>query len=218
MENNQDSASQTQEVPQQNPAPNVSFPSVGQPKKGNGAKTFLILGALILVAVLGFAIFKSATKKSGTSSEATPISGLTNEGSVSVSTPEPSSTPTVSQRGGVSIEVQNGTGISGEAAYLQTQLGGLGYTNIKVGNASSQGGSATEVTFASSVPQAVVNEITQKLNSIYQSVTTTTSSSATTDIVIVTGLRKGATALPSPTVTPVATDTPAGSPTTTTGQ
>lgn len=207
MEENQSEAAQTQSVseqPAQNPSSNVSFPSVGSPKKSGGAKTLLILGALILIGILGFAIFKSATKKASSSTGATPIEGLTNDGNVSVSTPAPSSTPSTSDRSGTSIEVQNGTGIAGEAAYLQTQLSGLGYSNVKTGNAPDQTGTTTEVTFANSVPQAVVDEITQKLKSIYQSVTTTTSSSATTNVVIVTGLRKGATSLPSPTETPVA--------------
>ncbi len=216
MEENQSESVQNQNManePAQNPSGSVSFPGAPTAKKSGGAKTLLILGALILVAILGFAIFKSATKKAGTSSEATPIEGLSGDGNVSVSTPAASSTPSAEARSGVSIEVQNGTGIAGEAAYLQTQLSNLGYSNIKVGNAPDQSGTVTEVTFANSVSQVIVDEITQKLKSIYQSVTTTTSSSATTDVVIVTGLRTGATALPSPTDTPSAS--PEASPTST---
>lgn len=207
MEENQSGTSQTV----QTPSSDVSFPGAPAPKKSGGAKTLLILGALVLIGILGFAIFKSATKKASTSAEATPISGLSGEGTVSVSTPAPSPTPSSSDRSGVSIEIQNGTGIAGEAAYLQTQLGGLGYSNIKVGNAD-QRVTVTEVTFANSVSQAVVDEIVQKLKSIYENVSSTTSSSAESGVVIVTGLRKGATALPSPTETPTAS--PEATPTT----
>ena len=192
----------------------VSFPTVGEPKKSGGTKMLLIVGILVLVAILGFVIYKGATKKSGdVSSEATPVEDLTTPSDTTVQTftPAPSATPSAKiDRSKVKIQIQNGTGITGEAAYLQTQLSSLGYTNIKVGNSDATV-TTTTATFASTLDSGVVTELTQKLNTIYQSVNTDTSASSTFDVVIVTGLRKGATPKPSGSATPKASSTPKAS-------
>ncbi len=192
-------------------SPTVSFPSVPSPKKGS-PKTFLILGILVLVGILGFVIYKSATKNSQTASaEPTPYDNLTqslNQGvSVSTPTPAPSATPKSVARTGVKIQIQNGTGITGEAAYLETQLKKLGYSDIKVGNAGDQNLTTTEVTFSKTLSSDVVSELTSQLNSLYQNVTVTTSSTQAFDVVIVTGLKKGATPKPSASPSPTATPT-----------
>jgi hypothetical protein len=218
MEEGLNQETQTQETPREAgpaPAPNVSFPTVGEPKKSGGAKTLLIIGVLILVGILGFVIYKSATgKNQNGSNEPTPFENLTTpsqDQTVPVVTPTPTATV---NRTGVKIQIQNGTGITGEAAYLQTQLKGLGYTTISVGNSAQQNLTATQVSFASTLSSDVITEITAKLNSIYQSVTTATSASTTYDVVIVTGLRKGATAIPAatPTATPTASPSATTSP------
>lgn len=208
---------QNQEQSFQSAPSGVSFPTVGQQKKSGGPKTLLIVGILILVAILGFVIYKSATKTNETvMTEPTPYDNLTapSQETTMTETATPSSTPVAVDKSNVAIQVQNGTGISGEAAYLQTQLGKLGYSNIKVGNASSQDATSTTVSFGSSVDQGVVSEITQELKSLYQDVTTTSSTSTTYDVVIVTGLRKGATAKPSATPASAASPTPSASPST----
>lgn len=189
----------------------VSFPTVGSPQKSGGTKTLLIVGILILVAILGFVIYKSATSKGEVASgEPTPFDNLAAQdvAGVSVSSPSPSATPKAVDKSKVEIQIQNGTGITGEAAYLQTQLKDLGYTNIKVGNASNQDSTATQVTFASSLDSGVVAELTQKLKALYQNVTVSNSGTTTFDVVIVTGLKKGATAKPSASPTPTASVSP----------
>ncbi len=195
----------------------VSFPTVGQPtQKSGGGKTFLIVLALLLVGVLGFVIFKNANKNREIA-EPTPFDNLTQPVETETEAPSPTSTAKPADKSNVEIEIQNGTGITGEAAYLQTQLKALGYTNIKVGNATTQNATATVVTFAKTLSSSVVDEITQKLKTIYQEVTVKTSTSLSTDILIVTGLRKGATTKPSatPTGTPKASATPTATPTAT---
>jgi hypothetical protein len=193
----------------------VSFPTVGGEKKSGGAKTLLIVGILILVAILGFVIYKSASKKSAeVTSEVTPMDNLTTPSSdqtVQTVTPAPSPAVTVDKTK-IKIQIQNGTGIGGEAAYLETQLGNLGYTNIKTGNSSSVVTAAT-ATFSTTLDSGVVAEITQELNSIYQTVTTNTAVHPTFDVIIVTGLKKGAT--PKPSTAPAASpsSSPADSPT-----
>ncbi len=213
MEEGQNQEIETREVRQETTSPptgGVSFPTVGEPKKSGGAKTLLIVGVLILVGILGFVIYKSASNKSEeVLSEPTPFENLNNTTqNDTVSTPVPSTAPATVDKTKVKIQVQNGTGITGEAAYLQTLLKGMGYTNITVGNSTQQNLTATQVSFASTLSSDVVTEITAKLNSIYQTVTTTTSASTAHDVVITTGLRKGATPKPLATPKPSATPTP----------
>ncbi len=205
--------SQNQEMPSQSNPSSVSFPTVGQQQKSGGSKTLLVIGILILVAILGFVIYKSASKTDETLAEPTPFDNLTtsDEGTVeSTPTPvaSPTSTPKPADKSKVTIEVQNGTGITGEAAYLQTQLKDLGYTNVTVGNASSQNATDTTVTFAKTLAASTVDEITAKLKTLYQTVTVKTATTATTDVVIVTGLRKGATTKPAATLSGSATPRP----------
>lgn len=197
----------------------VSFPTVDEsPRKVKGAKTLLIAGILVLIGILGFVIFKSASKKSDTISIEPSVEDTFTEPIAQTPTPTSTSTlsvlatPKASSKTGVTIEVQNGTGITGEAAYLQTQLKNLGYEKISVGNAGSQNATVTNVTFSKSLSGDIVDEITKKLQSLYQEVSVKTSSTQTSDIIIVTGLRKGATTKPTATSTPKSSSTPTASP------
>jgi hypothetical protein len=215
MEEGQNQETQTQEARQETappPSSGVSFPTVGEPKKSGSAKTLLIVGVLILVGILGFVIFKSAASKNDeTLTEPTPFENLTTSPQDETTvTPEASASPVAVNKANIKVQVQNGTGITGEAAYLQTQLKGLGYTNIAIGNSSQQNLTATQVSFASTLSSEVVTEITTKLKALYQNVTSTTSASTTYDVIVITGLRKGAT--PKPSASPTASPTPTASP------
>jgi len=197
------------------PASPVSFPNVPrEQQKSGGAKTFLIVGILILIAILGFVVYKSATKPSVESAVATPFDNLTTPSDQNIPAPAQTSSPVAVDKSSIAIVVQNGTGIAGEAAYLSTQLNNLGYSDVKTANASSQDATDTTVTFSNSLAASVVTEITTTLRSIYQSVTVSTSAAPTSDVVIVTGLRKGAT--PKPVETPAETPTDTSSPSDTT--
>lgn len=223
MEEAQNQETQAVQEPssQMNPQSNVSFPTVGQPRKSGGGKTLLVIGILILVAILGFVIYKSASNNDEILIEPTPFDNLTSDTtSVSAtSTPVASATPTSkpADKSKVVIEIQNGTGITGDGAYLQTQLSALGYTNIKVGNAP-QTVTATEVTFSKTLSASTVDELTTKLKALYTTVTVKPAITSTTDALIVTGLKKGATPKASvapsasATGTPKATSTPTASP------
>lgn len=211
MDNDQNSISNTSEV--SDSSSGVSFPSIGQPKRSSPAKTLLILGIILLVGVLGYIIFKNF---STTDENQNLVPVATQE---PILTPEATATPSPKpvDKSKVKIEVQNGTGITGEAAYLQEELKKIGYTTITVGNASNQNQTKTTVTYARSLTSSLSEEITTKLKELYKEVDVKTSSTATTDVTIVTGLKKGATGKPSATTTPKssATGTPkaSGSPT-----
>lgn len=183
----------------------VSFPSIPQsPQKSKKGLVLLIVAIVIILAILGFFIFKGSQSPSATP---TPLPTIEE----TQETPAPTGTPEVLDKSKIKIEVQNGTGIAGEAAYLQDQLKALGYSNITVGNASSQDETSTTVTFSKTTSRTVVDEITRKLQDLYKNVEIKTSGSLSTDVLIVTGLRKNATARPVSTPTPISSLSPSPS-------
>ena len=197
--------------------PEVGFPlSQPKPQKKANKWLFILLG-LIVLGIAGVLILGKGDTSSNIQPEETPFISESNLDGIEnglTTTPTPESTP--SDRTKVSITVKNGTGISGEAAFLQTQLKDLGYSDIKVGNADSQDNTTASVTFSSDLESSVVTELTTKLKTIYSSVSFTNSASATVDVEIVTGLRVGQTAKPAstavPTTTATATPTPTATP------
>lgn len=196
------------QTPQQ--APEVGFPvSTPKPKSGINKWVLVLIGLLIL-GVGGVILFTRGTQES---TEPTPVPTIE---VVATPTPTPVATPAAADRAKVKIEIQNGTGITGEASYLSTQLKDLGYTNIKAGNAEKQDYTTTEVTFNKSVSLSIQDEITKKLEALYQKVEVKSSSTQTMDVVVITGLKKGATAKPSasPTAKPSASPTTSASPST----
>ena len=204
-ETNQEEAVKAQEENTPPAAPEVGFP-LSQPKpKGKSNKWLFVVIGLLILGGGGIYFFSRGAKEEETLPSPTV-------GGVETSTPESTPTATPANKKDISIEVQNGTGISGEAVYLQGVLKTLGYSDIKAGNAESQDAAKTTVTFGKSVSQAIKDEITKKLEEVYKDVDVKTSSTQSVDVLIVTGLRKGATAKPSPTATPKPTSSPTASP------
>ncbi len=192
-----------------NPTPSVGFP-VSQPQKPAGKANKWVIIFLILLILGAGGVFFFATR-SNKEPEATPTPETA--GTSDFPTAEPTESPKPVDRTKVDIEIQNGTGITGEGAYLQGVLANLGYKNIKTSNASSQNNTTTVVTFAKTLDAGAVDEIASKLEEVYKTVDIKTSSTQTSDVLIVTGLRKGATAKPSASPTPKPTTTASPSPT-----
>jgi len=189
--------------------PEVGFPlSQSKTKKKTNILVFIILGILILVG--GIIFFVTKGNKESELVSPTP----TSEGIV-INTPSATETPEPIDKVDVAIEILNGTGISGEAGYLQGKLRDLGYTDIEVGNADDQDQTVTTVTFSVDLDETNKNEIQAELEKLYEDVSVKTSSSISFDVSIVTGLKKGATPKPSATATPEpsATSTATASPT-----
>ena len=179
----------------------VGFPQVREEKKGKGKIIFILLAILALVAVGVWLIFGRSGDEE-TEISATPT--------VSEETPSPTQTPVEIDRDEVKIQILNGSGISGAAGDLRSEMEDLGYSDIAVGNASSQDYETTEVTFSTGLDQEVRDEITDKLSEIYEDVETVSGSTGNYDISITTGFPKGHTPSPTPaaTSTPVPTQTP----------
>ena len=214
LENRPVESSPAQETKSEN-TPDIGFPlSQPKPKSKSGIWIFIVVLIIILAGGLIFFLSKNKTG-SGGASPSPETQGLQIETATEPPSPTPLATASAASKAKVVIEIQNGTGIAGEAAYLQGVLKGLGYTDIKVGNSSSQDNVNTTVTFLSTLDAGVVQEITGELDSLYQQVDTQTSTTQTTDVLIVSGLRKGATAKPSasPTASPTVSSTPTSSPT-----
>ena len=218
MDENQETEqmSDTPEPVEEPKTPEVGFP-MAQPKPKGGINK-LVIFALVLLLLIGGGIFlfsRGSKEDTGELGPTPTVEGLSGP------TSTPTATPSPVDKADVSIEIQNGTGITGEAAYLQGVLKSMGYSDIKAGNAAEANHETTTVTFAKSLSSAIVDEITKKLESIYDEVDTKISSTQKTDVLIVTGLKKGATPKPTstptstPTTTPTTTTTPTASPTAT---
>jgi hypothetical protein len=187
--------------------------------KGN-KKLAVILIVIAVILVIGSGLFILGKSRSKSSKEiATPAPADT---FIDENTPEPieTATPEPVDRTVIKINILNGTGIPKEASYLQGVLKDLGYEDIKVGNASKQDNTVTNITFKSGLSDTVIDEITGELKKKYESVKTSKSSSLDFDVVVITGLRKGQTPLPSvistpeSTVSPSPSSSPSSSPTT----
>lgn len=208
---------QVQEEAETQPAPSQSAPFTPIPMKLQKSKSPVraIIGVLVLIAfiIAGFFIFKGTGTPKESPSPSPIIRGITNEGE----TPTPTPTTEVVDKSKVTVEIQNGTGITGDAGYLRDILKNLGYAKFELGNASSQDKVTTSVTFVKDLSKTVQDEITGKLKDIYKEVDVKTSSTSKVDVLIVTGLKKGSTPKASSTPTPQATLTasPSSSPTAT---
>lgn len=201
--------SQPAQYQQQEP---VGFPSHPiAPKKKSGLIKWIIIAVIGLVLIGGAVFFVFSGGGSDEDENPTPTSSVD-----FIQTPQPTTIPTPSpaaiDRKAIAIQVQNGTGIPGEAGALETLLGGLGYDDITTGNSSSTV-TVTTMTYNSSVSQTAISEITQLLEKTYQQVETKMSSTTGNyEISIVVGLRKGATPKPVASATPKATTKPTTSP------
>lgn len=174
----------------------VGFPDVPPEKPRSNKGLILVIALLLLLLGVGGWYMFGREGNLSLTAEATP----TPTEVVVSNTPTPTeAVESEVVRDGVTIQVLNGTGIGGAAGDLQKALEGLGYEDIKVGNASPQNATATTVVFDSQVDDAVRKDILKLLDSMYSDVTDSEKTSASFDAVITTGIPKGGRP---PTLTP----------------
>ncbi len=177
------------EVAQQGP-PQASSYSPQPKQKSSSSKWLLIFVGLLILGGAGIFFFT----KSGSTPIPTPTPTFKVE---PIQTPTVTTTPTSSpvavKKEEITIEIQNGTGITGEAKLLQDKLKALGYSDISVGNASSTDNTDTTVTFLKTLSTTVQDEIKKELEKMYKTVTVKTSTTQKSDILVLTGLRSGST-------------------------
>jgi uncharacterized protein HemX len=209
------------QIPDQPQAP-MAGPSAVSRKKGKKILAIILLLAAVILIAGALFYFLGQKKQAETQSSPTPNSGLYVTSETPIPVPNQTSEP-VADKKAVSISILNGTGIAGEASYLQGKLRALGYEDVTPANASNQNNTITTLQYLDTLPRSILDEITGELQKTYQDVTTSKSSSLDVDLQITTGLRKGATAKPSlvptasPSPSPVASPsvTPSSSPTST---
>lgn len=201
-----DEQQQIKENPMQEERVFFEQPTINDRDGGKGKVwAVIILFAVLLAGVAGWFVIQ---KRQG---EAIMSPTPTVE-----QTPLPSSVPQAVSRSEIRVEILNGTGISGEAAVLKGRLIPLGYSDIKTGNATSQNHTKTEVSFSSTAPEDLRNEIVSTLENLYEEVQIgPTITQNEIDVRIITGLRRGST--PKPLVTATPKPSPKSSPAVTSG-
>jgi hypothetical protein len=193
----------------ENSGQTYSTPLGGAPKKATNKWLYIFLGLLLLG---GFGIFMF-TRSGGTAEPtASPSFGVVPVDEFPETTPEATATAEPIDKEDVKIEVQNGTGTAGDAAFVQTKLKALGYSDISVGNADNTDYTDTMVTFSKETPTTVQDEIKAELEKYYKKVVVKTSSTQKSNVVIITGVKSGSTARPAGTTRASSTPRASGSP------
>lgn len=192
------------------PEPAVSFPAPRQSQESNGFPKwiFAVIGLVIILAGGGFFLYQSSNAPISASPTPTPyVSGLDTlpsptEEPTQAPSATPSQTPATTDRSGVTVQIQNGTGTTGDAALAKSIVSKLGYTKVTAGNASTQTATETTIIYSSDVPLAIVTELSQAIEKTFSPVKSQ-SGSGKMAITIITG-PKGSTSshTPAPTETP----------------
>lgn len=186
----------------------VGFPAASSaPKKKSKMWIIVLILFVIAIAVITFIVFKGSRQTTDDTQSLSPTSLPVTDDNSSP-TPEATPTPAAVSKGSLKVQVLNGTGVAGEAAFLQTKLKNLGYTNVDTGNATETT-TTTTVAFGSSVSQDVITEITALLKKTYTNVVTSSTAPDGFDIQVTVGSRSGAatsaTTAPSASASPTAT-------------
>lgn len=160
--------------------------------------------AVIVVIIAGVIFFKFRSSSATTvvTVTPTPLEVVTESPTPTVITESPTPTltakeketvtPSLTPKQKVKIQVLNGTGVTGDAAYLKSKLVAAGFATIDTGNADETSASAeTKVTYYSSYPQSMKIDLNTLLNDLYATVSATSSTdTAKYDVVITTGKKK----------------------------
>lgn len=208
------------------PEPVVSFPKAQQSQDTNAFPKwiFAVVGLVIILAGGGFFLYQSSNTEEAVSPTPSPyVSGLdslptpTEAPTVTPSaTQAPTSTPSATQKSAVSLEVQNGTGTTGDAALAKSILTKAGYSKVTTGNATNQSQTETTVIYSSDISLSMVNEIVAALSQSFKSVKSQSGSGKMT-ITVITGPKGSAlqTSTPKASATPKSSATPTIKPTAT---
>lgn len=115
-----------------------------------------------------------------------------------IENPAIGATPTLAQSGIQSpikkenfpVKIFNGTAISGEAGRLKAILMGRGFSVSEIGNMANQNQAVTKLQFSPDIPDNVISEIRDLLDSRYQNVLQSNLSSVERGITIIVGRKK----------------------------
>ncbi len=166
----------------------VSSGDVTVVEEGGGLKWLLILVILFLVGMIGGLgyLFVFQNKPVNTTA---PSSSSTSLKTVKVLNPSPTSKAVAKNT--YTIEVLNGSGVSGAAGTGQTYLKGLGYNVSGVGNADNSNYADTVIKAKTNVSSAFIAQLRSDLAGKYTMANSLTSlaNSSTTDVEVIVGSR-----------------------------
>lgn len=172
------------------------FDKKDKKKKGNLFFYFIVIALTTFLVSLAFItgfyyIFQG--KNSQTAVENQPQATPTPDEIKSVSAPAKEATPEPTKAVNIadySVKIENGSGITGEAAKLRNELAAEGYTISSVGNADKSTYEQTEIIYKKSVKKQVIAKLKTFLKESYELAPETTlpaSSSSEPDITIIIG-------------------------------
>lgn len=189
----------------------ATFPYPSQQSKSNKSKLFIIIGAVIFVAVLIGGIFIMQQSKKIDEKKATVIEKKE---------PSPTEKPKI-KKTSVKIQIVNGTGTPGQAGVVIKALEEAGYNpdNIKSSNAEKFDNLTTTITARVDFEE-IVNDIKTVLKPTFDEITVSSSKldeNSEFDIVVVTGgeIYEEVTSTPSATISESPTPSPTITPTST---
>lgn len=164
-------------------------------KKSGGLGRFIAIAVIVLILVaLGGGIYYYRANVEGL-----PLVAEKEEPKVTQTQQEPQETavPTPTEvavdLSKYKVQVLNGSGVSGEAGKAQGYLEGVGFKDLKTGNASSFGATSTQVAFKKDIPDEVFTKVKGALDAYYVDVTKSDKpldDKSQYDIVITVGKKK----------------------------
>ncbi len=200
MEEGQSSSNPTFTKPRSMQDDEVTFPKAKKQRKLNKKVIIIIVVILVIIAiVVGFFALGGRSEEDGVDT-ISPTPTLKVQ-PTSIPIPQPVDKKILK------IQLLNGTGIPGEAAFLQGKFENLGYEDIEADNADSSDNESTSVSFSDKVGKDSEEEVTYQLEEIYEDVDVVKDKDLEYDIKVVIGYRKGHTS--TPTKAPTVTEKPA---------
>ncbi len=192
----------------------VGFPPAPSERQNSkGLKLGIIVVLLVIViGLVTFLVFKSSGTETNEEAIETPFEETLTPAPTISATATPSAKPV--SKDTISVEILNGTGTPGDAAYLQNQLKAMGFKTITTGNADTSDATTTTATFAANISQSLIDEVQTKLESLYKTVEIKTSRSFTdSKFQVITGTKKTTTtATTKPSASPSSTPKPTATP------
>lgn len=144
---------------------------------------FAVLFIVIAVSALVYTKQKRqavSEKKAVEITQVSPTPAATEESTVSAKDEEVS-------KEALKIQILNGTGVAGQAQDLADLLKSDGFGEITLGNVSAKGDKKTTVGLKESVSSIIKDEVTKKLEDLFETVEAVTLSESEFDIEITTG-------------------------------
>ncbi len=92
----------------------------------------------------------------------------------------------ITDKGAMSVEVINGTGVVGQAGKVKTMLEGIGFSNITAANAENTGNTVTKVEYSSDIDRGVREEVEAELKKTFEQVESSDAGADSTYQIIVT--------------------------------